>query len=356
MDKLLLQTSLKVVTMGFDDEFRIENVDSILVTRIRRFLNRIHNQKAIKINYSDDGKQENTVISFFRGFSPSFDYEDTGDGNFERAKADYFQKLFVVGEKGPAYRENITYEGIGPYFKNNPNIKDLNELLLFVNTRLERNNFGSIEMSELLSSIKNDLVCGYMFLLNLCHNIGGAWEDKARSPFVSGAYGEDGFKKALQFARGRQERKYSYIIWGFIRKNDDENYVIVKELAKRMGTLEVQWYEDIHSEIIIKDGIFPHNILGVFVIDNETNSKEFIINPFLYQLFHVNKSKSKYQLSGLTEYVCQNGLPIDQNDFEICASSLGYQSYGYRLRDGYIRAGALGDEPNQNLPRNYDFL
>lgn len=123
-----------------------------------------------------------------------------------------------------------------------------------------------------------------------------------------------------------------------------------------MGMLEVQWYDDIHSEIIIKDGIFPQNILGIFVIDNETDSKEFIINPFLYQLFHVNKGKSKYKLSDLTEYVCQNGIPINQKNFEKCASSLGYRSYGYRLCDGYIRAGVLGGEPNQNLPRNHDFF
>lgn len=359
MDKLLLQTSLKVVTKDFNGEFRIENVDAILVTRIRRFLNRVHNQKAIKLCYSNDSKQENdknTVISFFRGFNPNFNDRETNDSFFEMRRTEYFEKLFVVGEKGLAYRENIVYEGIDPYFKNNPNIDDLAKLLLLVNRRLEREAFGSIEMSKLLSSVNDNLVCGYMFLLNLCHNIGGAWEDKARSPFVSAAYGKDGFKKALHFARGRQERRYSYIIWGFIRKNDDGNYMITKELAQKMGMLEAQWYEDIHSEIIIKDGIFPHNIFGVFVIDSETNSKEFIINPFLYQLFYVNKGKSKYQLSDLTDYVCQNGIAIDQNDFEICASSLGYQSYGYRLRDGYIKAGELGGEPKHYLPRNHDFF
>lgn len=238
MDKLLLQTSLKVVTMGFDDEFRIENVDSILVTRIRRFLNRINNQKAIKKCYSDDSKQENdknAVISFYRGFSPIFNYDDNSARLFELEKADYFENFFVVGEKGPAYRENVLYEGIDPYFNTKPSIDDLSELLLLVNSRLEREVFGSIEMSKLLSSVNNDLVRGYMFLLNLSHNIGRTWENKERSPFVSAAYGKDGFEKALHFARGRQERKYSYIIWGFISKNDDGNYIFTKELAKKNG-------------------------------------------------------------------------------------------------------------------------
>jgi len=142
---------------------------------------------------------------------------------------------------------------------------------------------------------------------------------------------------------------------GFIRKSNEANYILTKELCQNLGMLEVGWYEDIHSEIVIKDGFFPHNILGVFEIDNETGNRCFIINPYLYQLFDVNKKGIKYGLRDLTEYVCNEGIPVNQTDFDNCARSLGYRSYGYRIHDGYTFAGEIAGAADLPLHRNRGF-
>ncbi|WP_430603068.1 hypothetical protein IGJ02_000392 [Enterococcus sp. DIV0724b] len=357
MIRLLQQTSLKTITLDLNGENKIENIDSILVSRIRIFLNNMYNSQ-LKHSFSIDRRNYDNnfldVISFFRGFSPNFNCNHNEIVN-EKSKVDYFQDFFIVGEKGKAYRENVLLDGSDPYFDNNPEMNDVEELLKLVNLRLKRNNFGNIEMSRLLRSVNNNTISAYMFLLNLAHNIGERWGNKCRSPFVSAAYGNMGFKNALYFAQNRNNDSYSHIIWGFIRKSDKENYILTRELSENLGMLDAEWYDDIHSEIIIKDGIFPHNILGAFEIDNETGWKDFIINPYLYQLFDVNKRKQRYNLLGLTEYVCQNGIPIDQNIFDECARSLGYHSYGYRLHNGYTSAGEIGREANLHLPRNHRF-
>lgn len=354
---LLQQTSLKTITLDLDGENKIENVDSILVSRIRSFLNSMYSSQ-LRHSFSLDRRNYDNnflnVISFFRGFSPNFNCNRDGTVN-ERCKVDYFQNFFIVGEKGKAYRENVLHDGIDPYFDNNPEVNDVAKLLKLVNLRLKRNDFGNIDMSKLLRSVNNDPISAYMFLLNLAHNIGERWENKCRSPFVSAAYGKMGFKNALYFAQNRNNDSYSHIIWGFIHKSDKENYILTRELSENLGVLDAEWYDDIHSEIIIKDGIFPHNILGVFEIDNKTDCKNFIINPYLYQLFDVNKRKQRYNLLGVTEYVCQNGIPVDQNKFDECARLLGYQSYGYRLHNGYASAGEIGREANLHLPRNHRF-
>ncbi|MBO0409971.1 hypothetical protein JZO81_02830 [Enterococcus hulanensis] len=353
----LRQASLKTVELDFEGEYKITNVDSRVVSRIHSVFNNIHlgKQRSGYFGSSRDlYKDELDTISFFRGFTPDINFNDN-KREYERDKADYFQKFFIVGEKGKAYRENVLSEGIEPYFNREPCMDDINELLELINSILRRNSFGSIEIETISPYVKEDIMGIYMFLLNLVHNIGGRWDNKCRSPFVSAAYGRDGYKKALNFAQGRNGRRYSYIIMGFIRKTNVVNYILTKELSEKLGMLDVDWYQDIHSEIIIKDGIFPHNILGVFEIDNETGDKSFIINPYLYQLFDVSKKRVKYRSRDLTEYICHEGIPVNQDDFDNCARSLGYRSYGYRIHDGYTFAGEIDGEADLPLPRNRDF-
>lgn len=190
-----------------------------------------------------------------------------------------------------AYREDILNEGIRPYFGYEPIKTDIIELLKFVNLNLERHGFKKIEIKVLLAHLGDDLTASYMFLLNLAHNIGGRWENKSRSPFVSASYGRKGFKTALHFAKNRNNFKYSYIIFGFIYENNFQNYFFTKELNEKLEILNSEWHPDIHNEIILKDGIFLQNIFGVFEVDNQTGLKSFIVNPYLYQLINLRKGK-----------------------------------------------------------------
>ncbi|MDB1689313.1 hypothetical protein [Enterococcus casseliflavus] len=159
--------------------------------------------------------------------------------------------------------------------------------------------------------IEKDTLGTYMYLLNLAHNIGGRWKNKCRSPFVSASYGSKGFATALRFAQARNTDNNSYIIWGYTNINDSGNYIFTKELSRNLGMMNVDWYEDIHSEIIIKDSIAPQNILGVYKINNETSAKQFIVNPSLYKLFYASKDMHKYGFSELVNYICREGIPID---------------------------------------------
>ncbi|NKD39333.1 hypothetical protein HED42_14390 [Enterococcus casseliflavus] len=264
----------------------------------------------------------------------------------------YFHNYFEVGEKGKAYRENVLDDGIPTYFYDTPDSEEIDELLQLINSILKKNNFGKIKPEKIRSLIEKDTLGTYMYLLNLAHNIGGRWENKCRSPFVSASYGSKGFATALRFAQARNTDNNSYIIWGFTNINDSGNYIFTKELSRNLGMMNVDWYEDIHSEVIIKDSIAPQNILGVFEINNETSAKKFIINPSLYKLFYESKDMHRYKFSELVNYICREGIPIDQSNFMKCARELGYKSYGYRLPNGQTFAGEIDREANIRLPEN----
>ncbi len=340
-------TSLKVVTSEDGYMCRIDNVDSTLVSKLNFILNSFYSGQINYFSVRDKQYICPETISFFRGFRP---FSQNGIEITEREKADYFQKFFVVGEKGRAYREDILDEGIRPYFGCETIETDIIELLKFVNLNLERHGFKKIEMKVLIAHLGDDLTASYMFLLNLVHNIGRRWENKSRSPLVSASYGHKGFKTALHFAENKNVFKYSYIIFGFIRENNVQNYFFTKELNEKLGILNSEWYPDIHNEIILKDGIFPQNIFGVFEVDNQTGLKSFIINPYFYQLINLRKGKKIYRPRDLIQFISQRGIPVEQRNFEEFARELGYQSYGYRFGDGYVTAGRIGGEADTHLP------
>lgn len=53
------------------------------------------------------------------------------------------------------------------------------------------------------------------------------------------------------------------------------------------------WYEDIHSEIMLKDCLYPQNIYGILEIDYSKNNISLIINPYLYAMFLVKEENNK---------------------------------------------------------------
>ena len=201
MYKILQRTSLKTVELDYSGEYRCINVDSILVTRIRNLLNSIYHGEVRSGLYGHTRKNENNelnVVSFFRGFRPDFDYGNYDGRNCEEVISRYFHNYFEIGEKGKAYRENVLDDGIPTYFSDTPDSEEIDELLQLINLILKKNNFGKIKTEKIRSLIEKDTLGTYMYLLNLAHNIGGRWENKCRSPFVSASYGSKGFATALR--------------------------------------------------------------------------------------------------------------------------------------------------------------
>ncbi len=320
---------------------KIVNIDSLSVERVRRFLRIISASMGYEGAPSDiETSKELGIIPYLRGFS--FEYTNV---------AEFFEKFFVVGEKGQSYRENVYSGGIPNYYGQEVTQEDVICLAEETNEILKKSGKNTIEIVDLLKYRDDNLSdeTMYTLLLNFLHNIGGRWKDKKRSPFVSAAHGNAAFVKAENFARGKDNRELVYILWGFTQSTDGTNYVETKKLTDFIRTIGVDWYDDVHSEIIIKDGIFPQKILGVFEIDGNFDTVSFIINPYLYQLFTSGKKSSV----DIAKYVSENGIPVNQENFEKFASDLGYQSYGYDNNSEHRWAGTVGAEANIQLPNNY---
>lgn len=116
-------------------------------------------------------------------------------------------------------------------------------------------------------------------------------------------------------------------------------------MTEVLQDLKIDWYKDIHSEIIIKDAIFPHYIIGVFEIVN--NNRTLVINPYLYNLF-----TSDFSLKEILDLLINYSIPINQEKFNESAERLGYEVYGYD--DGENRfMGKIGQVASIQLPNNY---
>lgn len=350
MSRLFRQITLKTVKKANKGEYEISSVKAELDTAIRCLLDNIYfgNQKPSNnnvIKQSDNHIDNQNTICFFRGFTP---YEnESGDG---RANAYYFHDLFIVGEKGKGFLERTGQDGQIRYYETGLCSDDALELLVTVNSKMKEKGFNPIEKRKIKPRITNDAKKAYMFLLNIAHNIGGAWSDKGRSPLVSASYGKRGYKTALKFAQDRNEqRRYSYIIMGFVRKDDTNNYVLTKDLCKILRDLGATWYKDVHSEIIIKDSIFPRNILGVFEIDKETHDIVFIVNPSLHQLFDKNYGGL---CAKITNLICSKGIPVDQTEFDRAAAELGYAHYVEQDCRRENKLGDIGGDADSPLPNN----
>ena len=361
---LFQQVSLKTIKPTNNDEYEICNTKTELDSEIRCLLDNIYSgNRNLSGNkntkHLDNHKSD--IICFFRGFAP-----DKGKLNTEIRKARYFRDLFIVGEKGKGYLKNEGQDGqirYPQYFVGEIRQQDVYRLLKFVNRAIKTKKskdkeLKPIELDKIKPYIEKETTQIYMFLLNFAHNIGGSWPDKCLSPFVSASYGNKAYDIALSFAKGKnKQRRHSYIILGFGKKSDEKNVVFTKELTEELETLYAHWYKDIHSEMIIKDCIFPNQILGVFEISNDSDhdindNDIFIVNPSLYQLFEENEKKYGDAYSDILEYICTKGIPVDQTEFDLAAAELGYVLYAEQDCNGENELSPIGHEAYSPLPNN----
>ncbi|MEG0525086.1 MAG: hypothetical protein RR532_06845 [Erysipelothrix sp.] len=333
MNGIFQKTALKTI---FCDEFgnrKIENLESTLVNKVSRILS----------TFYYDGKNCDCPLEnktkILRGFRPSIiedEYVDDID-----IISSYFDKFFIVGEKGNAYRKDITTNSGLFYFNSQCLSEEIEELIVLVNKILSKNKYGSIDYKKLENLLGNETDI-YMFLINLAHNIGNKWKNKSESPFVSATHGRQSFDTALEFAKYKNENKYSYIIFSFITDEEIKKSYLADDFYTILKKLDANWYEDIHEEIIINNAIFPHSILGVFQIDNNTNEKNFIVNPNLYNFIKFAKVNKKYNHYAICNSIYRNGILTDQQNFDEYAIELGYLSYGVKTSDGETYSGVLG--------------
>jgi len=273
----------------------------------------------------------------------------------EEELPEYFSNLFIVGEKGRFYRKQLFFDGAetdtNNFYTAEITTTDLDEVMDEVNATLAKTPKKMYRLN------KDDLSLlqrkGYsnqevnIFLLNWLHNIGGKWENKKHSPFVSTSYGKNGFKTAASFSRrfNNELRSPSYVLIGYVKQKDRENYIYTNEMTDTLQSLKIDWYEDIHSEIIIKDAIFPHYIIGVMEIVN--NNRTLVLNPYLYNLL-----ASDFTLKEILKILVNYSIPINQNEFYERAEWLGYVGYGYDNGENRF-IGRIGEAASIQLPNNY---
>lgn len=257
----------------------------------------------------------------FRGFS--FQNEEAHD-NF---KNNHLNEFFVVGQKGNYYLKqsygefNENYQQIS-----NPNrerrIKKINNLYEEISNIIVNKGKGILDrnMVENLDKLTDEeLVQIEKILICLGHNIGNQWIGKSSSPILSGSYGCESKSIAKKFATNwdRQNRiDKGFIILGYIPKDINRFTLRTKELNHILEKLGVKWYEDIHHELMIFNGILPHHILGLFEVYRGKQEETFILNPWLNQLF-ISKELFDYK----------KGIPINQINFNDYAKKLNYCAY-----------------------------
>lgn len=104
---------------------------------------------------------------------------------------------------------------------------------------------------------------------------------------------KNSFKTANSFAKKSAVANVAYITWAYTKEEDNRKFFMTKDMNDFLEEIGVDWYEDIHSEIMLKDCLYPQNIYGVLEIDYSRNNISLIINPYLYAMFLVKEENNK---------------------------------------------------------------
>ena len=225
--------------------------------------------------------------------------------------------FFIVGDKAkyhsaqPAnqYQHTLSEREI---------IDDIKELLLKCNEVLENKSAGKFP-DRFISDIENLHIkkkeSWKFVLLAFLHNKGNDDYFKPYSGFASLTYGQGKYDTAKKFAI---ERNKKGVVYTYILKKDSKQYFKTEDMNQRLKKYDVEWYEDKHSEIMLLNGLFPHNVIGFFEID-KNSTKRFILNYWFHQ-------QIKDDLCRKSNFDYKNGVEVLQENFQEAAIRRGYNS------------------------------
>lgn len=237
--------------------------------------------------------------------------------------------FFIVGEKGKVHLENskdeISREPFRHYDTDNSIIDDLRYIIEKVNKVLVAKKYkpdsvidGKIPVTFLteLEQQSIEVQKGWKFIfLAFLHNKGKDNYFKPYSGFVSLTHTAKKYSNAKKWAL---DSSSDGLIYMYILDKNLKNHFKADDLTKRLNEYGITWYEDIHNEIMVINGLYPHYILGFFEVDTDS-VKRFVLNPWFYSQFEEDlKSKQKYNYS--------NGVLINQDNFETSMQKLGYKT------------------------------
>lgn len=240
---------------------------------------------------------------------------------------EYIKKFFVVGQKADVFQlvepKNNDYKHIKIDEKENI-LNSLDKIIKKVNqiikNKPQNHNIKGEITKEAISQIKELDIEKLSFLkiifISFLHNNGND-SFKSDSPFLSLTNGVNKFNKAKEFILNpKNETDEGYIFLYVLNKSTfSSDFIITKEFTKFLKKIGIDWYPDIHQEIMLLNGMYPDLILGIYEVKN-SEIKSFYMNPELFNL-----------LSDGKEFDKESGLPINKKNFKQIAEELGHKKF-----------------------------
>lgn len=180
------------------------------------------------------------------------------------------------------------------------------------------------------------LLLGFLHNMDVNYANEKDYDFKPYSGLISVTYGQDKYNIAKRFAAGGRRKS---IIYTYILRRDLKNYLATEMMYESLKNYGIECSEDPNSEIMIINGLYPHNIIGFFEIEKKS-TKRFILNYWFYR-------QIKNDLNRKSKFDYKNGVFIDQEGFLEAANSLGYSSYF--TRDHVIDINSGESQPNTGM-------
>lgn len=277
-----------VIFKSFDHEemyeYELFNIEGSKLELVKEYINKINKDEEYYLYYRGDS---------FKRFGESFDEIVNHSLN----------KFFIVGFKGIDFYKNERAEG---YY--DPFDVDKSEYIKKL-TDVVRDKFPNFSEDKLEKYSDTKLEVLY----SLIHNVGKEKmpEEKEHSPLISVTVGDNNYEVARDFC-GIDEHKYGFIILGFEKFG---KYSIDSEILKEFNLQNEELIEN-EKEILIKNALWPSNIIGIFILKN--NEKIFIVNPWLLHKFKTRTQRESYLIN------------INQENFTKLRKGLSYSQYSAR--------------------------
>lgn len=242
----------------------------------------------------------------------------------------FWKWIFTVGEKGSYFRGKAFEAGSEDKLNYSSNHSETDEdnyknLLSDMQTKILHrykhkkliNDIDTLEerIEKFRIENKRDYKEMYYLLLIWLHNIGACTGYKNDSPLVSTSTSLD---IAFNFYDKDSTVKYAFVV--ILSDSNISDYFYTKRLNEILKHLGIDWHEDKNKEVMFKDAIFPHLIVGI--LEKKSDKTSFIINSGLLTLL-----KSKNPNSFKENFLIKFGIPINQKDFDYGLNALKYNSY-----------------------------
>lgn len=233
--------------------------------------------------------------------------------------------FFIVGEKAKYYHTSLNNNAISTKAKL---IIEINELISKINNIInkEHKHILNGHLEEVDKTLtKEKLRFERSFYKAVLHNYGNKSGYKDTSEFFSVTYGKGKLETSIKFAIERKKDVEIGIVEIYFIPKESGFSISTKKIVERLKKLGVKWFEDIHNEIMLLDGMFPHYLFGFLIIEKREIHK-LVLNPWLYN-HHINE----------VNLSVENGMIINQINFSEHLKECGYESYYEENEEGRVR-------------------